>query len=263
MNIKFTYHLFLLYFLTSSLAYSQNKQLRAYTLEDGLPQSQVYALSQDEKGYLWLGTQGGGLARFDGKDFKVYNESNGVASNYIQAIKAANDTLFIGTKKGLTIKIKDQFYNMNGPQVNDILRFKNTVFLLTNKGLYTITNNESISQVKLKTELDNAELLDMVFDGNHYWIATNNGLWKLSDLKNDAVTLIQLDFGNYTSLTLFESKLFASTFSSGTLVIDHQNFEDADLIRSPSRINNTSIQNGNQLWIATDNNGIAVSLAVA
>src|SRR5262245_59743584 len=36
-----------------------------FTIEDGLPDSNVNAIVQSENGYLWVGTQGG-LARFDG-----------------------------------------------------------------------------------------------------------------------------------------------------------------------------------------------------
>ena len=237
---------------------SQNKQLRAYTLEDGLPQSQVYAMTLDTKGYLWLGTQGGGLARFDGSDFKVFNKTHGLASNYIQAIKASNDTLYLGTQKGLSIKTKDVFHNLNCPQVNEILKFGNTVYLLTNKGLYKLFKDVSAEKIQLHTDINNSQINDLVFDGNHYWLATNNGLWKLSTLDSEAKTIEQLDYNDYIDLAILGAKIFASTFNDGTLVIEDQNFEDAYLIREPLRINSISIQNSNQLWFATDNEGISV-----
>ncbi len=46
--------------------------LRNYTAIHGLPQSQVSSIVEDGNGYLWIATWGGGLARFDGQDFKVY-----------------------------------------------------------------------------------------------------------------------------------------------------------------------------------------------
>ncbi len=237
---------------------SQNKQLRAYTLEDGLPQSQVYAMTLDTKGYLWLGTQGGGLARFDGNDFKVFNKAQGLASNYIQAIKASNDTLYLGTKKGLSIKVKDSFRNIEVPQVNEILKFGNTIYLLTNSGIYKLSKGVFIEKIQLHSDINNSQINDLVFDGHYYWLATNRGLWKLSALHSEAETLKQLDFYNYTSLAILDSKIFASRFNNGTLVIVAQNFEDAVLIREPLRINNTSIQNSNQLWAATDGEGVSV-----
>ncbi len=233
-------------------------QLRAYTLEDGLPQSQVYALTLDTKGYLWLGTQGGGLARFDGNDFKVFNTTHGLASNYIQAIKASNDTLYLGTRKGLSVKTKDTFYNIEIPQVNEVLKFGNTVYLLTYNGLYKLAKNLSVEKLKIHSGINDSQINDLVFDGNYYWLATNNGLWKLNNLHSEAKTLQQLDYNDYISLAMVGSKVFASTFNNGTLVIDNHNFEDAYLIRNPFRINNTSVQNSNQLWVATDNKGISV-----
>ncbi|MBX2956723.1 MAG: hypothetical protein KF846_11235 [Cyclobacteriaceae bacterium] len=63
-------------------AYSQYAVSR-YTAIDGLPQSEVQALVEDSNGYLWLGTQGGGLARFDGKSFDVYTTRDGLLNNVI------------------------------------------------------------------------------------------------------------------------------------------------------------------------------------
>ena len=237
---------------------SQNKQLRAYTLEDGLPQSQVYAITLDSKGYLWIGTQGGGLARFDGNNFNVFNTNNGLASNYIQTIKASNDTLYLGTKKGLSIKVKEVFHNIDCPQVNEILKFGNTVYALTDNGLYKLSKNRSVEKIKLHSDIDTNAINDLVFDGNFYWLATANGLWKLSTLHSEAKTIEQLDFNEYIGLSLLDSKLFAATFNDGILVIEDQNFEDAYLIREPFRINSISIQNSNQIWAATDNKGVSV-----
>ena len=56
---------------------------RNYTSIDGLPQSQVTAMIEDANGYLWVGTEGGGLARFDGHDFKVYTTKDGLTANDI------------------------------------------------------------------------------------------------------------------------------------------------------------------------------------
>lgn len=65
---------------------AQQFALRQYTAVDGLPQSQVNAMVEDDYGYLWIGTQGGGLARFDGKEFKTYNTLDGLLSNIITSL---------------------------------------------------------------------------------------------------------------------------------------------------------------------------------
>src|ERR1017187_1935570 len=43
--------------------------------EQGLPQNSVNAILQDHRGYLWIGTFGG-LARFDGERFKVFDSAS-------------------------------------------------------------------------------------------------------------------------------------------------------------------------------------------
>jgi signal transduction histidine kinase/CheY-like chemotaxis protein/streptogramin lyase len=63
-------------------------QFRRYEAIDGLPSSSVYAVVQDRDGAMWFGTKGG-IARYDGVDFKVFRHAaddpdslhdNGIAS---------------------------------------------------------------------------------------------------------------------------------------------------------------------------------------
>ncbi|WP_299223422.1 two-component regulator propeller domain-containing protein [uncultured Psychroserpens sp.] len=237
---------------------SQNKQFRAYTIEDGLPQSQIYAMAQDHKGYLWLGTQGGGLARFDGSDFSVWNETKGLGSNYIHALKAINDTLLIGTRQGLSIKIKKSFLNIDLPQVNKIIQFHKKTYVLTNEGVYKIKNDLSVEKVTLHNEIDHTQTKDALYLDEHFWIATQNGLWKLKTLESNPTLIEKLQVSDFTSLVGFNNKIYASTFNDGTLVFDPKNFNDAVLIQEPLRINSISIQNNNELWVATDNVGISI-----
>lgn len=53
-----------------------------YTLDDGLPSSQIYQIIQDQKGYIWFGTDRG-VVRFNGFEFEVFTNKHGLASNVI------------------------------------------------------------------------------------------------------------------------------------------------------------------------------------
>ncbi|SHM40125.1 Signal transduction histidine kinase [Rhodanobacter sp. OK091] len=73
---------------TSSASLLPTPQFRRYGTADGLPSSTVYAVAQDRDGAMWFGTKGG-IARYDGVDFKVLRHSaddpgslyeNGIAS---------------------------------------------------------------------------------------------------------------------------------------------------------------------------------------
>ncbi len=47
--------------------------IHVWSSEDGLPQNSVNCLAQTPDGYLWVGTRSGGLARFDGSRFVIFN----------------------------------------------------------------------------------------------------------------------------------------------------------------------------------------------
>ena len=51
---------------------------KTFTIEDGLPTNEVYAILQTQNGFLWVGTDAG-LARFDGQRFTPINIGCGVA----------------------------------------------------------------------------------------------------------------------------------------------------------------------------------------
>ncbi|MGY3265386.1 diguanylate cyclase (GGDEF)-like protein [Lysobacter sp. HA35] len=76
-----------------------------WSIQQGLPQISVLALTQDRTGYLWVGTQSG-LARFDGIEFHVYTPDNtpGLPGPWIRALLTGRDgRVWIGTYKGLSV----------------------------------------------------------------------------------------------------------------------------------------------------------------
>lgn len=76
-------------FLCSSLL-AQQYHFDDYGVKDGLAQSSVYAVSQDNNAVLWLGT-GAGLSSFDGKEFVNYTSDDGLAEGGVKAL--ITDTL--------------------------------------------------------------------------------------------------------------------------------------------------------------------------
>ncbi|WP_339627743.1 two-component regulator propeller domain-containing protein [uncultured Maribacter sp.] len=237
---------------------AQNSQLRAYTISDGLPQSQVYDIVQDEMGYLWLGTQGGGLANFDGEIFEVWNESDGLLSNYIDALYTSNDSLFVGSRKGLSIKVKNNFINFESPQILKFYPSENRLFIGTKRGVYNYSKNKELIKITINSEIDSSEINSILFDGNYYWLATDNGLWKLNKLSDSATEKTKLEVNNFKSVIAHQNKILAATFDDGVFIIDQENNDIQFLMPEPSRINSMSIQNKDELWIATDNEGIAI-----
>lgn len=62
--------------------HSQERVYRNYTVEDGLPSSEVYFSFQDSKGYIWFATDAG-VSRFNGYEFENFNTENGLTDNTV------------------------------------------------------------------------------------------------------------------------------------------------------------------------------------
>ncbi len=74
------------------------------TIEDGLSQSTVNCILQDERGFIWFGTQDG-LNRYDGHNFVVYKhdpaEPTSLSNNWIRTLyKDDAGQIWIGTRGG-------------------------------------------------------------------------------------------------------------------------------------------------------------------
>ena len=90
------------------MALGTGKPLREYgqqgwQSDSGLPQNTVHALAQTRDGYLWIGTEGG-LVRFDGMDFRVFDTENTPAlhSNTVNGLaEDGAGALWISTPAGL------------------------------------------------------------------------------------------------------------------------------------------------------------------
>jgi ligand-binding sensor domain-containing protein/signal transduction histidine kinase/CheY-like chemotaxis protein/AraC-like DNA-binding protein len=78
------------------------------SMENGLSQNSVMAITQDKNQFLWFGTRSG-LNRYDGYRFKVYTNSenpNTISDNSITSLLTSHHgTVIVGTENGLN------FYN--------------------------------------------------------------------------------------------------------------------------------------------------------
>jgi signal transduction histidine kinase/ligand-binding sensor domain-containing protein len=82
---------------------SNNLGHQSWSTENGLPQNSVHQIFQSRDGYIWIATEGG-IARFNGIDFKVFNHENtpSIASDDICCFtQDSAGSLWIGTADGL------------------------------------------------------------------------------------------------------------------------------------------------------------------
>ncbi|WP_430412082.1 ligand-binding sensor domain-containing protein [Kordia sp.] len=255
MKLIFQTYLLLAFLVFSNWTVTaQDNQLRAYTSKDGLPQSQVNAIVQDDLGYLWIGTQGGGIARFDGLSFTLLNEKNGLHSNYIYALRFSKDTLLIGTNQGLSVLVKNNFKAYTTPTIYQIEIANGKTYLATKKGLYYYKADEGTKPLNCNAILNATQINDVLFDGTSFWIASQKGLWKTDRLENSATFTKILD-GDFKSLANYKQKVIAASFTDGIFAFT-PNQKGFQIVSDTRRINSISILNDAELWINTTNAGI-------
>jgi signal transduction histidine kinase len=126
--------------------------LRNYKAIDGLPQSQVRGILEDKNGYLWIGTEGGGLARFDGHSFRVYTTLDGLQSNIVYSLQIdAEENLWIVHPRGLTKFDGSSFKRFEQPgdpqntiRLRRMFELGDTLFFLSAPGYIGKIFNDSV-----------------------------------------------------------------------------------------------------------------------
>ena len=139
----------------SNSIHSQEKTFQYFTVGEGLSYNTVYAIAQDNEGFIWIGT-GEGLNRYDSYGFKTYyadNSENSLPSNEIQSLLVTQKgTIFIGTSNGickfdpLTKKFTRLYYNGQSlGMVRCIIQSKNgKIYSSGVEGVYVLNENGEI-----------------------------------------------------------------------------------------------------------------------
>lgn len=73
----------------------------------------VIALKADEQGFLWIGTEGNGLYKWNGRELKNYTIEDGLGTNNIYLLEFDdNGNLWVGSERGLSRLIIDDNENL-------------------------------------------------------------------------------------------------------------------------------------------------------
>jgi ligand-binding sensor domain-containing protein len=259
------YIFFLLAVLNSYLK-GQNENYFSYSLDQGLPQSQVFDITQDEKGFIWAATQGGGLTKFDGIKFKTYTTQDGLSSDFVNALlyDKNGDQIYIATSRGLNVlkgeKINTFSFENRSIFFTVISQSKNLLFCGTSSGII-ILDKQISKQIRMPEfdVLNNHYINDIEKVENEIWIGTNKGLWiyNINDKKliksNKApqpnVAKIYYDNVGYVWMSILDYGILKIQSSSKSIITKIDN----DEIKKTLALN---LDSKNNLWIGTQYNGL-------
>ena len=170
--------------LVSVKSFCQSYNFKNYSTEQGLPQSQVLSVFQDKNGYMWFGTNSGGVAKFDGNNFITFTTQEGLIDNTIYSIcnHGTNQILF-GTTKGLSLFNGKTFINFSEKQglkkgnVYKLLNQENKTWVGTSAGVFILDNN-TIKPFNEDSLLNKSSVYTIFIDDkkNTWFGTTENGV---------------------------------------------------------------------------------------
>ena len=274
---------------------AQRNNLQTYSLANGLPQSVIYCITQDSRGYLWLGLEGCGLCRFDGNEFKVFGKKEGFTGELVRSVmQDSKGRIWAGTKDegvimydGHTFKNIGSKSGLHGTTVMSLMEDKDG-------NIWAGTDNGGVNKIKQVTKdsfnvqvydekkgLSNNSIFNIHQDSQgHIWLATFGGINVLTLIK-DSVKINQLRGGReipseqITSIAEdSKGKLWFGTYDVGvfTLSPPKEKFSNTDfqLDLISRKVTTYSASNGfnakqvwniflssdNELWFASIGDGI-------
>ena len=159
-KIYFIFLLCLNIFYSLILINAQQNQINFehISIKDGLSNSIIKSIIQDNKGFLWIGTENG-LNKFDGYKFTTYihdpQDPNSLNSNEITVLFEDHlGLIWVGTEKGIHVfdRNLDRFLLYQDDNVDtsklEILSIyqddKNILWVGTDEGLYIYNRNNNI-----------------------------------------------------------------------------------------------------------------------
>ncbi len=181
----------------SSMQYKFDK----LTFKDGLSQNTVTSLCQDERGFLWFGTQDG-LNRYDGYSFVNYKndaeDTTSIAGNFVRAILKDRDGQMWVAANGLNLfdRKKETFKRFrHNPKVKNTLPSnvifciyqdrKDNIWIGTNNGL-SLVQKHALGNYSFKNFFHNPKKTQSLADNSVYcifednkgrlWVGTDGGL---------------------------------------------------------------------------------------
>ncbi len=224
MPVKLQYYI--LFLLVNVFAgYSQKVNLQKFSVKDGLVQSTVKAIEQDNYGNLWLATNNG-LSKFNGKAFDNYTTTHGLPSNEITGLLFADDILFIGTKKGFCSyngkKLENlPIYKKISGSVKKILQKKDIIHIITTRGYYQLDIGkkdyklDSIAIPNITSQ--NPTDAEFDEDGN-LWVSTSKkGLFFIETAISTKIPKFVLIQNSSSSTTINNKLVRIANFNSDNL----------------------------------------------
>lgn len=167
---------------------------RHYQVDEGLLHNNVTAITQDHRGFMWIGTRGG-INRYDGYTFKSYlTPKTASGANYVKVMRTdKTGYLWVGTGAGLlkintvTEELTSVSFLSNLNIIDILVDTKNNLWILTGQGLHRYDQKTGALNSY------NVPVAAMDIDGNdQLYMVTADGQFKKLDINTNKISNLTL-----------------------------------------------------------------------
>ena len=274
--------IFLFFYFNITFAQSEFS-FKNISVKDGLAESTVKVIFEDQNGLMYLGTENG-LDVYDGYDFKNYHmksfDDNSILGNKVSTIaEDKNGKIWVGTELGVSV-FDPQLRTFNRPINisdinNEILEDPATIIegqdgniwikLLSTGKLFrysSFTNQTKCISCDENSGINNTILTVLFKDhSNTIWLGTDNGLFSY-DTKKEKFIKYNLETGAISSIINGQKNEIWVGTNNGLVWLTNGPDDNYKVFRksnSRSSIVSNNVKDlawdpiRNRLWIATDN----------
>jgi len=252
--------------LVSNVGMGQLFNFQQISIHEGLPQSQAFDICFDSTDHVWIGTQGGGLCRFDGVDFQYFTKRDSLISDRIFKVFENEGFIYVGQKGGVSkFSLSGKFvenFRFNNPAMicQDMMVKDKKVLLATNAGLYQIINDE-LAFNEDNPSLKGLNIYRFFSSDLDDWCCTNEGMFHMNDPLKKLNRARGLSKDQVQCAVSFGGNWLIGTYGGGIEVYDH---EKGKLLANPFPelqdliILDLFVFSENEVWVGTLNNGVFV-----
>jgi two-component sensor histidine kinase/ligand-binding sensor domain-containing protein len=243
---------------------AQKLDFVSYTVEEGLSQSEARCVYQDSRGYLWIGTAGGGVCKFDGTEFTEYSHKQGLEGTFInQVTEDSLGNMWFGTNNagvsrydGKTFTRYDYKKGLGSNSVTSLSCTKDRVYIGTAEGLYEF--DLVFEQLRRITSVRNITALHIDNAGDLY-VGADTILYRLVNGQLQVITFPKASgLKHITALGSDDAGLLYVGCDDGLMLYKHgtKMWSDNSVTTalSQKKISHLTRDHLGSMWIATQNN---------
>ena len=258
----------------SKLNFDTYHFLKNYSVENGLPSSEVYDVIQDKNGYIWFATDRG-LSKFNGYDLKNYTTKDGLLNDVnFELFKDAKGNLWVLSIEGSLLSIENGVFKQyaHNQKLADNLpsyKYSNSIIIDSDENLHFGTIGNGLISISKKGDIKKS--ISNYSSSNITIKNINNSSFtfrnvmpqsgnELDYIYNDSVIL---SYSNQNDLIRSEAyfasdSLICFNTSNSIVIYNWQEFSIVDEVIFNNRITDFEKSADGEFFIGTERSGLYI-----